>query len=128
MNELSTGLLGHVELVFVGEAEQGLYTEEFLETVKLPIERVRGRYLGARSDISQLLSGADIFVMPSGWEGFSVAAIEAVQSGIRAVFSDIAAFDWLAKYPWHLSLHERRPFFPRDAAAQCTHARRCKIP
>ena len=46
------------------------------------------RFLGARSDVADLLSAADVFVLPSFWEGMPVSVIEALASGLPCVVSD----------------------------------------
>ena len=47
------------------------------------------RFLGAVSDVPALLHAADAFVMPSLFEGMSIASIEALGSGLQAVLSDV---------------------------------------
>lgn len=47
------------------------------------------RFLGAVRDVPQLLRAADAFVMPSLHEGFSIAALEALGSGLPAIFTDV---------------------------------------
>ena len=44
--------------------------------------------LEGRSDVNNLLQMADVFLMPSLFEGLSVAAVEAQASGIRCLLSD----------------------------------------
>lgn len=44
--------------------------------------------LGRRSDISNLLQMVDCYIMPSIYEGLSVAAVEAQASGITCILSD----------------------------------------
>ncbi len=45
-------------------------------------------FLGIRRDVNQLLFAADLFVMPSVYEGFPGAGVEAQASGIKCLFSD----------------------------------------
>jgi len=45
-----------------------------------------------RDSVYAMLSETDIYAMPSLWEGFSAAAVEALASGTPAVFSDIPPF------------------------------------
>jgi glycosyltransferase involved in cell wall biosynthesis len=47
------------------------------------------RFLGAISDPRSVLWAADVFVMPSLREGFSIAAIEAAACGLPLVLSDV---------------------------------------
>ncbi len=47
------------------------------------------KLLGTRNDIPELLKKADIFFIPSLWEGFGIAAVEAMASGLPVVASDV---------------------------------------
>jgi glycosyltransferase involved in cell wall biosynthesis len=49
----------------------------------------RVRFLGALRDVRPALFAADIFVMPSLVEGFGIAAVEALATGLPALFSDV---------------------------------------
>ena len=44
--------------------------------------------LGVRNDVKNILSAADIFVLPSLFEGLPVVAIEAQASGIKCILAD----------------------------------------
>ncbi len=48
------------------------------------------RFLGLRLDIPDLLSSCDIFILPSLWEGLSLAMLEAMASKIPIVATTIA--------------------------------------
>lgn len=58
----------------------------------------RLRFLGVRRDVSRLMSAADIFVLPSAWEGFGLVVAEAMScqrvvvatdcGGVREVLGD----------------------------------------
>ncbi|WP_428395272.1 glycosyltransferase family 4 protein [Lichenicoccus sp.] len=50
----------------------------------------RLRRLGYRDDIAALLAAADIFVLPSHFEGLPMSVIEAMLSGLPVVASDIS--------------------------------------
>jgi glycosyltransferase involved in cell wall biosynthesis len=59
----------------------------------------RVRFLGPLRDVRPALYAADIFVMPSLIEGFGVAAVEALATGLPAVFSDVPGLrDFRADY------------------------------
>ena len=45
------------------------------------------RFLGSRSDVSELYQAMDVFVMPSRFEGVPVVGIEAQFSGLPCIFS-----------------------------------------
>lgn len=45
-----------------------------------------------REEVYAMLAAIDVYAMPSLWEGFSAAAVEALASGTPAVFSDIPPF------------------------------------
>ena len=49
--------------------------------------------LGRRNDVNNLLQMADCYIMPSVFEGLSVAAIEAQASGIKCFLSDVVSKD-----------------------------------
>lgn len=64
------------------EALQALVRDEGAEDlVALP---------GVRSDISALMQGADVYANSSLWEGFSIAMIEALMSGLPIVATNVA--------------------------------------
>ncbi|MCK4806655.1 MAG: glycosyltransferase family 4 protein, partial [Candidatus Aegiribacteria sp.] len=47
------------------------------------------KFLGEVSDISSLMKQADVFFMPSSREGFGIAAVEAMASGLPVVASNL---------------------------------------
>lgn len=57
------------------------------------------RFLGPIRDVAGLLHAADAFVMPSRYEGFGVAAVEALGSGLPAIFADVPGLrDFKARF------------------------------
>lgn len=55
-------------------------------------EHVRFTGLVDRDTVYRLLADVDVYAMPSRWEGFSNAAVEALGAGTACVFSDIDPF------------------------------------
>jgi glycosyltransferase involved in cell wall biosynthesis len=51
----------------------------------------RVRLLGRRADVAALLAGADLFLLPSRFEGAPLALLEAMAAGLPVVVSDIGA-------------------------------------
>ncbi len=70
------------ELVIAGDGPQRGMVENF-------VARAHGgahtRLLGWRDDVAALLSAADVFVLPSRWEGFGLAAVEAMAAGLPVI-------------------------------------------
>ncbi|MSR65684.1 MAG: glycosyltransferase [Verrucomicrobiae bacterium] len=46
-------------------------------------------FLGNRSDVPAILAAADVFVLPSLWEGFGIAVVEAMAAGVPVVASRV---------------------------------------
>ncbi|MBU1222272.1 MAG: glycosyltransferase [Gammaproteobacteria bacterium] len=60
----------------------------------------RIHFVGGLGDVLPLLQAADAFVMPSIYEGFGIAAIEALGTGLPALFSDVAGLrDFRVDFP-----------------------------
>jgi glycosyltransferase involved in cell wall biosynthesis len=74
------------KLLLVGDGDRRAIYEQFCEENGL-MERVR--FLGFREDIGSLLKSADISVLSSHWEGFGLAALEAMASGTPVLASDV---------------------------------------
>lgn len=57
-------------------------------TIELGIEDKVG-FCGFVHDLSDFLRQADIFLMPSLWEGFGLSAVEAMNAGLPVIASDV---------------------------------------
>ncbi len=69
-------------LVLVGDGPDRQKLE--LCSVSLGLKN-RVRFLGRRTDVPQLLAGADLFVLASRWEGMPNVVLEAMASGLPVV-------------------------------------------
>lgn len=78
------------KLFIVGVGEKQGLIENRIKELKLQDKII---LLGRRDDVNKLLQMADCYIMPSLYEGLSVAAIEAQASGIHCVLSDVVSKD-----------------------------------
>lgn len=58
----------------------------------------RIQFLGACDEVLPLLHAADLYLMPSRYEGFSVAAVEALATGLPALLTDVPGLSDLREY------------------------------
>lgn len=71
---------GRVRAVIAGDGPERAMVEDFIRH-----ECHWAKWLGFTRDVPGVLSGADIFVLPSRWEGFGLAAAEAMAAGLPVV-------------------------------------------
>lgn len=78
----------NVELIIVGEGPEKKNLEELIRSKGL---EGKVRLLGKKNqyEILTLLDEADVFAMPSLFEGMSIALLEAIVSGVFTVVSDV---------------------------------------
>lgn len=74
-------------LQFVGE-DGGTQQEVLNLSAKLGVLN-RIEFLGNRSDVDELLSKSQIFVLTSFWEGFPLTIIEAMRAGLPVIASNV---------------------------------------
>lgn len=74
-----------LELWIAGTGEEREALEQ--QTLTLNLQGVV-RFLGERSDVPELLQAADIFVLPSRFEGMPYALLEAMAAGMAVISSD----------------------------------------
>lgn len=87
------------------------------------------KLLGRRADVNRLYQAFDLFLMPSLYEGFPVAAVEALSSGLPALLSDeitgelsvFSAVEYLSlknQEPWLQAIARHRTPADRRARQQ----------
>ena len=74
------------KLLWVGGGAKQKEINEIIKNEKLDTSVI---LTGLRRDVPRLLQGADLFILPSLWEGIPVVAIEAQASGIPCLLSDV---------------------------------------
>ena len=72
------------KLILIGE---GSLKDKLIEQVKQLGIQDKVLFLGRRNDTEKIYSAMDIFVMPSWFEGFSIAIAEAQATGLRCYTS-----------------------------------------
>lgn len=84
----------NAELVFVGDGDLRPHLQSLAQ--ELGIAR-RVHFLGRRPDIPQLLKMADLYVHASNYEGFGIAAVEAMSAGLPIVASEVPGLGEIVK-------------------------------
>lgn len=73
------------KLIIIGE---GPLKDSLVQKVKKYNLEKKVMFLGRRSDVDELYSAMDVFVLPSKYEGLPVVGIEAQATGLQCLFSD----------------------------------------
>ena len=79
-------LPSNIKLILVGDGENRMALTEFVDLNNLS-DRVL--FLGSRSDVPQILKTIDICILSSHWEGFGLAAVEAMASSKPIIASNV---------------------------------------
>ncbi len=95
----------NVDLIIAGNGPLRNDLETLAE--QLGVES-RVKFLGERRDVPQLIADSDLFVQASRWEGFCLAAVEAMSGGLPCIVSRV---DGLMEVVGRAAL----PFEPGDA-------------
>lgn len=81
-----------IELVISGDGERRADLQRQIDDARHGDRMHLLGFLERRDQVYKLLHEIDVYAMPSRWEGFCVAALEAMAAGNPCVFSEIPAF------------------------------------
>ena len=81
-----------VEFILTGDGSQRENLEQLSSELNIEEFVHFTGFLPTKDDVYAVLDDTDIFVMPSRWEGHSIAALEAMAYRIPCVFSEIPSF------------------------------------
>lgn len=73
------------KLLLVGDGELRNSIEKKVKDLKLQNYVI---FAGTRTDVNKIMSGLDLFILPSLYEGLPVVGIEAQVAGLNCIFSD----------------------------------------
>ena len=87
-----------LHFLICGRAEGDYATALKEKAVNLGLAN-RVHFLGARADALAIIKAADIFLMPSWWEGLSISLLEALSLGRPVITTDIPSMKTVIKEP-----------------------------
>lgn len=76
----------NIKVTFVGDGSDFDKAKMVADDLQLGNSVV---FLGARTDVAELLPKFDVFLLLSNWEGFPISIIEAMRAGLPIVASDV---------------------------------------
>lgn len=86
LEEVPASIGSRLRLLIVGD---GRLRGELERAAEDPALAGRVRLAGTRSDIAEILRSLDLYVMPSLWEGLSLAMLEAMAAALPVIISDV---------------------------------------
>lgn len=92
VDQINTETDHHVELVLSGDGNRKAVLEEQIQRARYSDRLHLLGFLDERAQVYKMLSEIDIYAMPSRWEGFCLAVLEAMSLGNPCVLSDIPVF------------------------------------
>jgi N-acetyl-alpha-D-glucosaminyl L-malate synthase BshA len=104
----------HVKLVLIGDGPDRGAAEYLIRKKKLTHDVY---FLGKQNRVYQLLSQADLFLLPSDMESFGLAALEAMACEVPVVASDVGGLPEVVEHGTDGYLHP-----PRDVEAAANYA------
>lgn len=103
------------QLILCGAGTTATEMAPLFDVVRPDLSK-RVQFLGPIADVRPYLAQADLFLLPSRYEGMPIAALEAFEAGIPMALSDIPGMaEILALHPMAVTLHPRAP---ENAAAE----------
>lgn len=78
------------KLILVGDGERRKEIEDYIKSIQVE-DRVK--LLGIRNDVPRLLKTCDFAVISSYWEGFGLAAVEAMAAGTPVIASNVGGLN-----------------------------------
>lgn len=72
-------------MYFIGQGPLEIYLKQEVENKHL---KSRVKFIGVRSDVTELMASADYMIMPSLHEGFPVVLVESQVTGLKSIVSD----------------------------------------
>lgn len=75
-----------LQLLIVGDGRLRGELEQVATTTGMAS---RVHFAGSRGDVAEILRSLDLYVMPSLWEGLSLAMLEAMAAGLPVIISDV---------------------------------------
>lgn len=79
----------------VGEEESDYSERKMADSLSISSKVI---FFGYQNDIRPYLWAADVFIMPSQYEGFSIAALEAIASGVPTLLVDVPGLSEWKEY------------------------------
>ena len=76
----------NIKVTFVGDGPDFCKAKMVADELQLGESVV---FLGARTDVAELLPKFDVFLLLSNWEGFPISIIEAMRAGLPVIASDV---------------------------------------
>ncbi len=83
--EALSGIQGDWRLLLVGDGPTRCKVEQAAVALGLA-DRIA--FLGTRGDTDELLAQADLFILPSKWEGLPLSILEAMRAGLPVIATD----------------------------------------
>lgn len=87
------GLASRLRLLIVGDGRLRKALEE--QAAALGVGSFTS-FLGTRGDVAEILKAMDLYVMPSLWEGLSVAMLEAMAAALPVIISNVGGVSQVA--------------------------------